>query len=92
MSNNSTPVGGYLAALGIGALIGVGVALLYAPRSGKETREQLAHGAMDLKNSAGGVLEGVQEIFHEKQAAIAAAVAAAKETMRAPDAKLEQAA
>jgi gas vesicle protein len=83
MSGNSTPVGGYLAALGIGALIGAGIALLYAPRSGKETREQLTQQARDLKSSAGHVLEGAQEMIHEKQAAIGEAVAAVTEALRA---------
>jgi gas vesicle protein len=101
--NNSTPVGGYLAAFGIGELLGVGVALLTAPRSGKETRDQLAQRARDLKNDANGILEdaqgmihgkveGAQEIIREKQAVIAAAVAAAKEAMCQSGAKPERSA
>ena len=42
MSENRSDVGGLLAAFVAGALIGVGVGLLMAPRSGKETRRQLA--------------------------------------------------
>jgi gas vesicle protein len=101
--NNGTPVGGYLAAFGIGALLGVGVALLTAPRSGKETRDRIAQRALDLKNDANGILEdaqgmvhekleGAQEMIREKQAVIAAAVAAAKEAMRDPGAKPEHSA
>jgi gas vesicle protein len=90
MSENTTPVGGYLAALGIGALVGAGLALLLAPRSGKETREQLAQGARDLKKNASGILENAQEMVHEKRAAITDAVAAAKEAMRSTGAAVEK--
>lgn len=37
MSDNSNSFGWFLAGLGVGALVGV----LYAPRSGRETREEL---------------------------------------------------
>jgi gas vesicle protein len=40
--------GWFLAGLGIGALIGV----LYAPKSGKETREELVSGALEAKEKA----------------------------------------
>jgi gas vesicle protein len=41
-------LGWFLAGLGLGALVGV----LYAPKSGKETREDLKAGALDAKERA----------------------------------------
>jgi len=40
--------GWFLAGLGVGALIGV----LYAPKSGKETRDDIVSGALDAKERA----------------------------------------
>ena len=51
MSDNDNGVSGlgwFLAGLGVGALVGV----LYAPKSGRETREDLAASAQDAKERA----------------------------------------
>jgi len=51
MSDNDNGVGGlgwFLAGLGIGALVGV----LYAPKAGRETREELVASALDAKEKA----------------------------------------
>jgi gas vesicle protein len=51
MADNSSSAGGFgwfLAGLGIGALVGV----LYAPKSGKETRDDLVAGALDARDKA----------------------------------------
>ena len=45
--------GWFLAGLGIGALVGV----LYAPKSGKETRDDLKAGAMEAKDRANELYE-----------------------------------
>lgn len=44
-----------------GALIGAGIALLFAPRSGRETRETITQGAMRLKDAAEDTVRTVQE-------------------------------
>jgi gas vesicle protein len=44
--------GSILAGLVIGGIIGAGTMLLLAPQSGRETREQLQQGAIDLKDRA----------------------------------------
>ena len=41
--NDSSSIGWFLAGLGIGALVGV----LYAPKSGKETRDTIVQSAQD---------------------------------------------
>ena len=42
----------FLAGLAIGALVGAGVALLFAPRSGEETRQAVARRAKHLARDA----------------------------------------
>jgi gas vesicle protein len=44
-----------------GAVVGAGLALLYAPRSGRETRDELRQGAVRLRDSAEGAVRQVQE-------------------------------
>jgi len=46
--NGASGLGWFLAGLGVGALVGV----LYAPKAGKETRDDLMAGAMDAKERA----------------------------------------
>ncbi len=72
MSDNESGVGGFgwfLAGLGIGALVGV----LYAPKSGKETRDDIVAGALDARERANeyynqGVQQAGQYIDQGKQA------------------------
>ncbi len=49
-----------LAAFGIGVLVGAGVALLFAPASGDELRENISERLDDLKDSASQAL-GTQD-------------------------------
>ncbi|MDE1162086.1 MAG: YtxH domain-containing protein [Acidobacteriaceae bacterium] len=73
MADNDNGVGSFgwfLAGLGLGALVGV----LYAPKSGKETREELVAGAMDARERANelysqGVTQGKQYVEQGKQVA-----------------------
>jgi gas vesicle protein len=53
--------GGSLLSFLWGALIGAGVALLYAPRSGRETRADIGLGARRLKRAAEDAARGVQD-------------------------------
>jgi gas vesicle protein len=48
-----------------GALIGAGIALLYAPRSGQETRAEIGLGARRLKRAAEEAARGVQDNIAE---------------------------
>ncbi|MBI3849325.1 MAG: YtxH domain-containing protein [Verrucomicrobia bacterium] len=80
--NNSSQVRGFLTAFAVGALMGAGMALLYAPRSGKETRDLLAQRTRELKNKAGDALDQAKETFLGKRAQITAAIEAGKEAMR----------
>jgi gas vesicle protein len=90
--NESTRVGGYLAAFAIGALVGTAAALLYAPRSGKETRELLAKKGRELKGKASDALDDAKDFVQGKKAEITAAVEAGKDAMREERAKHQKAA
>src|SRR6202046_5393219 len=60
MSDNDESVSGlgwFLAGLGIGALVGV----LYAPKAGKETREDLVASALDARDRAAVLAQQAQD-------------------------------
>ena len=65
----------------VGALIGAGIALLYAPQSGKETRKQLAKKARQLKDKAQDTVESAQEFISDRKADIAAVIHSGKEVV-----------
>jgi len=69
MAENESGTSGlawFLAGLGIGALVGV----LYAPKAGKETREDLMNGALEAKEKAAELVEqGKQYVEQGKQIA-----------------------
>jgi len=52
MSDNRNDLAGVLGALVAGAVIGVGVGMLLAPKSGRETRRQLADLAKKAQHKA----------------------------------------
>ena len=86
-NNESTRVSGYLTAFAIGALVGTAAALLYAPRSGKETRELLAKKGREFKGKAAHALDDAKGFVRGKKAELAAAVEAGKDAMREERAK-----
>ena len=90
--NESTCVGGYLAAFAIGALVGTGAALLYAPRSGKETRKLLVKKGRELKGQATDAIDDAKDFVQGKKAELAAAVEAVKDAMHEERTKHQKAA
>jgi len=68
--------GGGVGSFILGALVGAGLALLFAPKSGEETQEDLKAQALKLKNSA-------QDRLRESQANLETRLAAARETVQA---------
>ena len=83
MSDGASCQGGnYLTAFAVGALVGAGVALLFAPHSGRETRNMLAAQTKDLKEKAEGVIGDAKEMIQHNKSKIMAAVEAGKEAMR----------
>jgi len=65
----------------VGALIGAGIALLYAPQSGKETRKLLVKKAKQLKGKAVDTFENAQEFIKDRKADLAAVMHSGKEAV-----------
>jgi gas vesicle protein len=87
--NGGSKVSFFLIGLGIGSLIGV----LFAPRSGEETRDYLASRAdegrdyaqkkaRELRERAEDLLERSKEIMGRQKEAISSAVEAGRETYK----------
>ena len=74
-------VGGLVVA---GALIGAALGILYAPKSGKETRE-------DIRHSADGLLKKAKEQYEEATKAIEKVAAREKALLLGGKKKLERA-
>ena len=73
-----------------GSLVGAGIALLVAPKSGKETRQRLEELAEDVKKQAEGYIEQMKDqvssvvergkgLLEEQKSILASAVEAGKE-------------
>ncbi len=65
----------------VGALIGAGVALLYAPQSGKDTRKMLAKKGKMLRDKAQDTVETAQEYIKDRKADLVAAFDSGKEVI-----------
>ncbi len=63
---NSTRMGGLLAAFAVGAALGAGIALLYAPYSGDETRHRLARKSRDIKNRVTGAMTAARDAVRDQ--------------------------
>jgi gas vesicle protein len=55
----------FLAGLGLGALLGAAAALLLAPKSGVETRQDIAGAAEDIRDKAGKMVKDLSESSEE---------------------------
>jgi gas vesicle protein len=86
----------FIVGLGIGTLVGI----LFAPKSGEETREFLAQKAdegreyaqkkaRELRERAEDLIERSKEIINREKGSIAAAVEAGKETYQRERAKAQ---
>ena len=67
---DSRPRGGFKV-FTLGALIGAGIALLYAPQTGKATRKLLVNKARLLKAKAQDTVENAQEFIKDRTADVA---------------------
>ena len=81
--NNQTSIGTCVAFFAVGALVGAGIALLYAPQSGKETRNMLAQRTRDLGRKAGTIVDAAKQAATQKRAEFTAAVSAGREAYEA---------
>ena len=76
-----------------GGLVGAGLALLYAPASGRETRERIGGLAEDLKKKTeawtGDVKQKVEGFIDEERSVIKSAYEAGREAMAKEKARFE---
>jgi gas vesicle protein len=93
MSDNRGDAAGYLGWFFLGTLVGVGIALVLAPRPGKETRELLTDKgsewakraqelAGDAQVRAGELFDKGRELFKEQTQRLASAFEAGREAMK----------
>ena len=66
-SNGSGNLSGFVMGAVVGAAVGAGVALLFAPRSGEETRKWLAKNTRDLKDKAASALNQAKEAMRREK-------------------------
>ena len=85
--------GGVLLAFLAGGLVGAGLALLYAPVSGREARERIGGLAEDLKKKTeewtGDVKQKVEGFIDEERSVIKSAYEAGREAMAREKARFE---
>jgi gas vesicle protein len=83
MSDNNQGNGsGMLMAAVVGAAVGAGVALLFAPCSGKETRDWLSHRTGELKTRTANAFEQGKESIRRAAKEIGRDAETIVETMR----------
>jgi gas vesicle protein len=93
MANDRNDAAGYLGWFFLGGMIGAAVALLMAPKSGRETRELLAERsnevakraqaiANDAQGRAGEWFDKSRELFEEQTQRLMTAFEAGKDAMR----------
>lgn len=57
--------GGGIGLFLLGAAVGAGIALLYAPRSGAEMRQDLRRGSRRLRRKARGIVDDAREVVED---------------------------
>jgi len=65
----------------VGAVIGAGIALLYAPQAGKDTRKLLSKKARQLRDKAQDTVENAQEFINDRKADLQAVIHSGKEAV-----------
>ncbi|MCX5794754.1 MAG: YtxH domain-containing protein [Elusimicrobia bacterium] len=69
----------------VGAAIGAGLGVLFAPKSGKDTREQIGDWLKEKREEGGDLLAKIKEDGLHKKEAIAAALKAGKQAYAEAD-------
>jgi|WetSurMetagenome_2_1015567.scaffolds.fasta_scaffold1836007_1 gas vesicle protein len=71
----------FLAGVGIGAIVGAAAALVLAPKSGSETREDLKKAVQDLSKSTDELRKRSSEVLETAKTKVQQAYDAGKETL-----------
>ena len=86
MGNENCNAGGVFVAFLAGGLIGAGVALLYAPGSGSETRSKISDITEEIRKKTEGmgvdIKKKVESFMEEEKAIVRAAYDAGREAMQ----------
>jgi gas vesicle protein len=85
MSDNNEERGvliNFLAGVGIGAIVGAAAALLMAPKSGSETREDLKKAAQDLSRTTEDLRKRSSEIIESAKTKVQQAYDAGREAVQ----------
>lgn len=94
MSEEKVGSGGIFLAFLAGGLVGAGLALLYAPASGRETRERITGMAEDLKKKTeqmtGDVKQKVEGFVEEERTVLKAAYDAGRDAMNREKARFAE--
>ena len=64
-------LGGFLVGAAVGAVVGAGVALLFAPKTGKETRAWIGGKTREVRTRVGDAFERTKEALRQEAAEIA---------------------
>ena len=82
-----------LAGVGLGAIVGAAVALLFTPKTGEEVRNEVQHGLDDLKDRAervaGDLVSRAEELTARSKAAMGSASQRVREAAEEAVKKLE---
>jgi gas vesicle protein len=78
-SNDGNGAGTVMLAFLVGAVTGAAVALLYAPATGKETREYLGERARDGREKAEALAEKGRQVLNDGRETIATALERGRE-------------
>lgn len=86
MGNENCNAGGVFVAFLAGGLIGAGIALLYAPGSGSETRSKISDITEEIRKKTEGmgvdIKKKVESFMEEEKAIVRAAYDAGREAMQ----------
>ena len=77
-NNAGSMMGGFL----LGAVVGAGLALIFAPMAGDETRRQIGEAARKLKDSAKGQMDLAMNTVKDGAGDVGAAIGAGKDEFR----------
>ncbi len=80
MSENNS--GSMMAGFLVGAAVGAGLALIFAPMAGDETRRRITEGARKLKDGATDQLGQVKSALEHRTSDLSAAIDAGKDAYR----------
>ena len=82
MARNEIGPGGLLVAFIAGAVAGAAVALLYAPATGRDTREFLGEQAREGRERAAGAAQKGRQIINQGRETLATAIERGREAYR----------